>query len=234
MLKNPYLQKYHDTGFYRIDGYCMGECFHVVDQIDASGINNNGGICEIGVHHGRFYMLLNSTTELGEKSFAVDVFENQELNIDNSGNGSRFYFEDNLKNLDKHAGANTNIIAGDSTDSALDLINTIGPGTMRYVSIDGGHTVEHTLNDLKIAEKIVKNNGVVILDDIMHYCWLGVIEASVKYLSQNPTLVPFAIGYNKLWMCKLSYHKKYLELFKSSNISRNWPQKFLGYEIVTF
>jgi len=233
LLKNPYLQKYHDEGFFRIDGYCMGECFHVIDQVDASGINDRGGVCEIGVHHGKFYMMLNATTDAEDQSYAVDVFERQDLNIDSSGKGSKILFEDNLRNLDRHAGTNTRIIMGDSTDSGLDLVNAIGPGTMRYVSIDGGHTVEHAMNDLKIAEQILRNEGVVVLDDIMHYCWLGVIEASVKYLSQHPTLVPFAIGYNKLWMCKWSYHKKYLELFKASNLSRQWPQRFVGYEIVT-
>jgi hypothetical protein len=161
------------------------------------------------------------------------VFENQDLNIDNSGNGSKVLFEDNLKNLDRHAGSNTKIIMGDSTDSALNLVNTLGPGSMRYISIDGGHTAEHAINDLKIAEQLVANEGVVVLDDIMHYCWLGVIEGAVKYLSQHPTLVPFAIGQNKLWMCKWSYHKKYLELFKDSNLSRKWPQTFVGHEIVT-
>jgi hypothetical protein len=232
-LKNPHLYHYLQNGFWLIEGYCMVDTFRVIDIIDSSGINNKGGVCEIGVHHGRFYMMLNATTDSHEKSYAVDVFENQELNIDNSGKGSRVIFENNIRNLDKHQGSNTNIIVGDSTDSALDLVNRIGPGTLRYVSIDGGHTVEHTLNDLAIAEKLVRNEGVVVLDDIMHYCWLGVVEAAVKYLDKSPTLVPFAIGQNKLYMCKLSYHKKYLELFRDSYISRKWPQKICGYEIVT-
>lgn len=233
MFKNPHLQKYHDYGFYLIEGYCMAELFHAIDLIDSSGINNKGGVAEIGVHHGKFYMLLNATTDSTDRSYAIDVFENQDLNIDNSGKGSRVLFEDNLKNLDRHAGKNTTIIPGDSTDTALDLVRNIGPGTLRYVSVDGGHTVEHTLNDLNIAAQLIRNEGVVILDDIMHYCWLGVIEAAVKFLATNPTLVPFAIGHNKLYMCKLAYHKKYLELFKSSPMSRNWPQKFVGYEIAT-
>lgn len=232
-MNNPHLERYYNDGFYRVEGYCTADLFHVIDLIDSSGINSKGGIGEIGVHHGHFYMLLNAVTESTEKSYAIDVFENQELNIDNSGKGSRFLFEANLKNLDRHAGENTVIIQGDSTDSALDLVRTIGPGTLRYVSVDGGHTVEHTLNDLILAEQLVRNEGVVILDDIMHYCWIGVIEGAIKYLSRNPTLVPFAIGHNKLFLCKLPYYKKYLELFKNSSLSTNWPQRFVGHEIVT-
>jgi hypothetical protein len=233
-LNNQYLAQYLQDGFWRVDGYCMAEVFRVIDLIDSSGINNSGGVCEIGVHHGRLFMMLNQVTDSTDKSYAIDVFENQELNIDNSGRGSKEHFIDNLSNVDhKHHGANTTIITGDSTDSSLDLVNIIGAGTQRFISIDGGHTVEHVLNDLQIAEKLVRNEGVVIVDDIMHYSWLGVIQGTVKYLERHPTLIPFAIGYNKLWMCKMSYHKKYLEMFKNSPLSRNWPQTFGGYEIVT-
>jgi hypothetical protein len=72
-----------------------------------------------------------------------------------------------------------------------------------------------------------------VLDDICSNGWLGVVEGTVKYLSTHPTLVPFAVGYNKLWMCKLSYHKKYLELLNDCNFHRKWPQKFVGHDIVT-
>jgi hypothetical protein len=233
LLKNFHLQKYHDDGFFNIEGFCNVGCFNIVDLIDSSNINSQGGVCEIGVHHGKFYMLLNSVTESTELSFAVDIFDRQDLNIDKSGKGNKFLFETNLKNLDRHGGKQTEIISGDSTDSGLNLVDAIGLGTMRYVSIDGGHTVFHTLNDLKIAEKIVINEGVVVLDDICSNGWLGVVEGTVKYLSTHPTLVPFAVGYNKLWMCKLSYHKKYLELLNDCNFHRKWPQKFVGHDIVT-
>jgi hypothetical protein len=231
-LNNPKLKEYLNDGFWRVEGYCMAEVFHAVDLIDSSGKNNKGGVLEIGVHHGKFYMLLNSVTDVNERSYAVDVFENQELNIDKSGKGSKELFLDNLANVDIHKGTNTEIIHGDSTDSALDLINRIGLGTMRYISIDGGHTAEHTINDLKIANQLIRNEGVVILDDIIHYCWLGVMEGTVKFLQTSPTLVPFAIGHNKLYMCKLSYHNFYYNLFLNSNLSTK-TQKYFGYNIIT-
>jgi len=232
-LNNPKLKEYLNDGFQRVEGYCMSEVFHAVDLIDSSGKNDNGGVLEIGVHHGKFYMLLNAVTNINERSYAVDVFENQELNIDKSGRGSKELFLDNLSNVDIHRGANTEIIKGDSTDSALNLINRIGPASMRYISIDGGHTPEHTINDLKIANQLIRNEGVVILDDIIHYCWLGVMEGTVKFLQTSPTLIPFAIGHNKLYMCKLSYHNFYYNLFLNSNLSKK-TQKYFGYDIVTF
>ena len=96
---------------------------------------------------------------------------------------------------------------------------------MRYFSIDGGHTKTHTLNDLKLAEKYVSDTGIVILDDITHPHWLGVMDGLVEYLRTFPTLVPFAIGHNKLFLCKYPYHSKYLEVVEKSAF---------GIELVTF
>ena len=230
-LKNPKLKQYLDNGFWRVEGYCMVDVFRAIDLIDSSGRNNQGGVMEIGVHHGKFYMMLNAVTQSHDQSYAVDVFENQELNIDQSGRGSKELFIGNLVNVDVHQGTNTLVIQGDSTDTKLDLINKIGAGTLRYISIDGGHTPEHTINDLKLANQLICNEGVVILDDIMHHCWLGVIEGAVKFLQGSPTLVPFAIGNNKLYMCKLSYHEFYHNLFLNSGFARK-TQKFFGYPLV--
>jgi len=235
-LNNPHLQKYHDHGFYLIRGFTYPQCFKVIDFFDSTDLNTSGGIMEIGVEHGQFYMLLNCTTSSEEKSYCVDVFDQQNLNIDRSGKGSEFHFLTNLKNLDKHTTANTNIIKGDSTDKELKIVDQIGPGSMRYISIDGGHTVTHTINDLMLAEQLIKNSGIVALDDISNYSWPGVVEGAVKYLLRDPTLVPVAIGYNKLWLCKLSYHQTYLDLLVNSslidNTTANPISKFMGWNLV--
>jgi hypothetical protein len=230
-LNNPKLKQYLDNGFWRVEGYCMVDVFRAVDLIDSAGKNTQGGVMEIGVHHGKFYMMLNALTSADDQSYAVDVFENQELNIDNSGKGSKDLFVSNLANVDIHQGTNTLVIQGDSTDPKLDLINKIGAGTLRYISIDGGHTPEHTLNDLKLANQLIANEGVVILDDILHHSWLGVMEGAVKFLQSSPTLIPFAIGHNKLYMCKLSYHEFYYNLFLSSGLAIK-TQKYFGYPLV--
>ncbi len=47
-----------------------------------------GNICEIGVHHGRYMIALSLLRGVHEKSLAIDVFEDQDLNIDKSGLGT--------------------------------------------------------------------------------------------------------------------------------------------------
>jgi Methyltransferase domain len=231
MLKNRNLQNYHENGFHKIEGWCNEQVLHMVDMLDDAPINKKGGCLEIGVHHGILYILLNQVIQRGEKSYAVDVFEMQNLNIDKSGAGSLDIFKKNLEKYDVHRGANTHIIKGDSTDSALDLEGVIGRAALRFISIDGGHTVEHTISDLQLANKLIANEGIVILDDILSYHWLGVIEGFGRFISNFPTLIPVAIGANKLYLCKISVKNVYHQLFAQSP-HRTKEVTFYGHKII--
>ena len=81
------------------------------------------------------------------------------------------------------------------------------------MSIDGGHTAIHTMNDLKLASNLISNEGIVILDDILNHRWIGVLEGLVKFLQTTPTLVPVMMGHNKLYLVKLSYQNKRLSYY---------------------
>jgi hypothetical protein len=221
------LTEYQEQGFSSIKGWCDPGLFRALALFDNMPINKTGGCLEIGVHHGKFFILLNQYSTA--TSYAVDVFDDQFLNIDSSGRGSRAAFEENLKRCDLHGGQSTSIIKGDSCDSSLNLVSRIGAGTMRFISIDGGHTVEHTINDLVLSQQLINNQGVVILDDILNSHWLGVIEGVGEFLRTRPTLVPFGIGYNKLYLCKISYHADYLMQMKTSG-DYTKTVKFYGWD----
>lgn len=230
-MRNENLRTYFENGFQQVEGWCSDALFQTIDLLHAVEINKAGGCLEIGVHHGKFYILLNQVIGAREKSYAVDVFDAQNLNIDGSGLGSLQAFKANLLAHDAHRGANTTIIAGDSTDPGLRLEATIGPGALRFISIDGGHTVEHTVSDLALACRLIRNEGVVILDDILNPHWPGVIEGACRYFATFPTLVPFALGHNKLYLAKLSFQKHYFGLFSQSPL-RTKLVRFFGHDIV--
>jgi hypothetical protein len=231
MRDQQYLNDYKNRGFDNVEGWCSKFLFEIVGMLDDAEINKEGGCLEIGVHHGKFYILLNSVIERRFDSYAVDVFEKQSLNIDGSGRGSLQLFKDNLIKYDRHGGANTNIVAADSTDVKSKKLFDDRAGYFRFVSIDGGHTTEHTISDLQFACGLASNEGVVILDDVLNYHWLGVIEGCMIYLSQKPALVPFAIGHNKLFLAKISYRSFYRDLFGASTL-RSKLVDFMGHSIV--
>lgn len=189
-----------------------------------------GGVAEIGVHHGKFFLLLNSTTFENEQSYAIDVFERQELNIDQSGSGNLQVFERNLRNFDAHYGKNVMVLSEDSTDPAL--VAKIQK-RVRFFSVDGGHTAEHTISDLIFAQKSIIPQGVVILDDILNSHWLGVIEGAIRYLLTKPTLIPFAIGYNKLLLANISYATRYYKLMAASSLCVKADVEFCGHKVIS-
>lgn len=225
------LNKYMSEGFKQVEGWCSPGLAALCELIDrhqaARGVI--GGVAEIGVHHGLFYMLLNSLCDAGQKSYAIDIFEEQDLNIDSSGKGAKEIFLSNLRTHDRYGGENTQIVAGDSTAIRLhDVISS----PVRFFSIDGGHTAEHTISDLNAVNDILHPEGVVILDDILNHHWLGVIEGVAEFLGRKPTLLPFAIGHNKLFMARLSHVDRYAELFRSSPYATKHNVKFFGRYIV--
>jgi hypothetical protein len=201
-----YLQRYMDTGFSQVQGWCSDTLASLIATIDTHQKSRgvHGGMAEIGVHHGKLF-------------------------IDNSGSGSLAIFKDNLQAYDRHQGANVSIISADSVTANLsELIDQ----PVRLFSIDGGHTAEHTISDLKKAQLRLHPEGVIVLDDILNYHWLGVIEGTITFLRTQPTLVPVAIGLNKLFLVNLSFAEKYRELFRGHAMMTKYPVKFCGHDVV--
>lgn len=207
-----------------IEGWCNPEMDKMLAHLDAH-VHPSGGAYEIGVHHGKMFIMLNKYIRKEYQSYAVDVFEDQSLNVDRSGKGDYHIFRENLEK----AGLNENVIIV-RTDS-LDPGHTPLPYGARYFSVDGGHTAIHVLNDLRIAEKVLHNHGIVFVDDFINVGWLGVVEGTCRYL-QSGTLVPFCAGFNKLMLCRLGFHAKYLALMKEYP-SRNRVRRFFGHDVVS-
>ena len=230
---NKNIEKYMKEGFDNVEGWCDPKVAEIIDMFDSLSLNKEGGACEIGIHHGKLFLLLNQTIEEKYKSYAVDVFDFQHLNIDNSGEGRKDMFIKNVVNYDRHGGKNIVVIEGDSTDPKNFLKDSVPNGSFRFMSVDGGHTVEHTINDLKISSEMINNEGIVIVDDITNHWWMSVVEGVCKYLLTYPTLIPIAVGQNKLYMCKLSWHDYYYNQLNMSRF-RTKETKFFGHKLISF
>jgi hypothetical protein len=158
-----------------------------------------GAVGEIGVHLGRLFILLLLTTASDEGNFAIDVFEEQQLNVDRSGRGDRKLF---LENVRRWAGdaRRVSIIARSSLDVRREDI--VGQcGEVRLASIDGGHTRECTINDLRLIESVLTEHGIVIVDDYFNSDWPDVSAGTAEYLlNQKSKLRPFAISPGKVYL----------------------------------
>jgi hypothetical protein len=231
---HTWLDQYRNNN--TVEGWVNDHAFGFLDVI-YDALNSldrpvRGGVLEIGVHHGKFFIALNALVEDDNAtSLALDLFENQDLNIDFSGRGNREHFEANLAKFDRHSGKNVVIHSADSTAaSAADLLSKAG-NLFKVISVDGGHTAELTIADIMLANAVMHPQGFVIVDDILNSHWLGVIDGVAVYLRSRPTLWPLAIGFNKLIMCRMSMYPAYFKFFKQRYIDAKITA-LCGYNII--
>ena len=190
---------YAHNKFKEIKGFLNRQSAIIISSLSKiqNEIGVTGGIGEIGVHHGRLFMLLHLMLNKGERSFCVDVFEKQDLNIDSSGRGS---YEKFNKNIQEYGNPELVDIFSNSSLNLLpnDIISKVGK--VRILSIDGGHTPEVVDNDFHLGESVLAEGGIIILDDYFNPAWPGVSEGTNKYFLKNKTeLIPFAYSSNKLF-----------------------------------
>lgn len=174
-----------------------------------------GAVAEIGVHHGKLFFVLYLTTKPDESALAIDVFGAQHLNIDKSGCGNKAVF---LKHASRWSPGldGLKIVEGSSLDlSPAQVLGAVG--RVRLFSIDGSHTEVATTNDLRLADAVLTDDGVVIVDDCFNEFWPEVSTALFKFLmSGDSTLTPFAITPGKILLARQAAVARYSEWIASA------------------
>ncbi|HET6153837.1 MAG TPA: class I SAM-dependent methyltransferase [Marmoricola sp.] len=202
------VQVYRRVGHRLVTGFLETEVLDVLAAVDAAQAARGvtGSVAEVGVHHGKLFLGLHLLRRAGEFSVAVDLFGEQELNIDGSGNGDLAKFRANVALWADDEGLV--IHQGDSTGlSATELRALAGVG-IRMFSVDGGHTAAVVHSDMVLAEATLVPGGVVIADDVFNQQWPGVAVGTLRYL-ETGALVPFAIGFNKVLFTHPDYAADY-------------------------
>jgi hypothetical protein len=208
---------YVRRGRRRVRGYLDSFNARVVDLLLQHQLREGvaGSLGEIGVHHGQLFLvgLLNSRAD--ERTFAVDVFDRQDLNIDGSGRGDETAFRANIA---RHAGdmEAVEVFSQSSLDlSAPELERRCGRA--RFVSVDAGHTEECTVNDLRLAEAILVPGGFVMIDDCFNQSWPGVATGFARYaVTENRRLHPFLVTPNKVFLTDSGSASGYLAAMRAS------------------
>jgi hypothetical protein len=201
-MKNDHAREYARRGLKGVEGWltptaasCIADLAEVQQR---QGIR--GGACEIGVHHGRLFILLHKLLREDERSLAVDLFEQQSDNIDGSGCGDRARFMRNLKIHGIDPGR-VEVLAENSLQLTSDRVRQ-SIGAPRIFSIDGGHTAAITFSDLAVASSSVCDDGLVILDDFLDPGWLGVTEGAFRFMLERGGLDPIAFVSNKMFFSR--------------------------------
>jgi hypothetical protein len=184
----------------KIEGWLAPTAANITIEIATSIAVKGRPVCEIGVHHGKFAILLGILNR--SRVVGFDLFERQAENEDDSGAGHLQIF---LQNAALHALRLEDVVAVSINSLELTpqmVIDCCGSKPILF-SVDGGHTEELTLNDLRIAADAVADDGVVMLDDVLHSGFPGVASGLFAFAAERPNaLHPFCIGGGKLFLAK--------------------------------
>jgi SAM-dependent methyltransferase len=227
------LKAYVQGGMQTVEGWGIDDdLVRLFLALDAGQLEEGitGNLLEIGVHHGRTFILLALMARTGEFSFAIDLFEQQARNLDRSGRGDSTAFATNMR---RHApGVPYEVVVGDSL--FLDF-ESAGITRLRFVHVDGAHYVDAVVSDLVKVQQRVVPGGIVVVDDFLHSGFPGVGEGCHRYLlyATPRLLVPFAIGKNKLFLTTHSHRETWFSLLSSGFLApAGRPVQLHGFDAV--
>jgi hypothetical protein len=149
--------------------------------------NIDGNLMEVGVMFGRFVLLLAQLTQKDEKCLAIDLFDNQNENVDHSGESSLGKFKLNMSIiLTDSALQRMKIVEINSLALTADDLMRFGDGNkFRIISVDGGHTCVNVVHDLELSAAVLVDGGCIIVDDAWHTGWRGVNQGLRLFLDRH-------------------------------------------------
>jgi hypothetical protein len=170
--------------------------------------NIAGNLCEIGVHHGKLFLMLALARGAGERAVAVDLFEDDEINAGSRHAGRDRALFEHAKRLGVALSQQETFKTSSLEIGAPDILARTG-GPIRFFSVDGGHLYRHVANDLVLAEKTLSENGVIAVDDFFNPGWMDVTFATYDFLRDRDNIVPFAVTSKKLYLAPVSVAETY-------------------------
>jgi hypothetical protein len=198
---SPALQKYLRSRIYSVNGYLKSLDARLIVALAAWQTTNKilGNLAEIGVHHGKLFFLLALSRQSGEKSLAIDLFEDDEMNAATRFGGRSRAFSTHAANLNVTF-ESTEVLKADSlTLTSDDIMRRVG--RVRIFSVDGGHLYHHVAHDLPLAFSTLTPGGVIVVDDFCNPEWPDVTSATYDFVrTQQGKIVPAILTRNKLYL----------------------------------
>lgn len=161
----------------------------------------SGGVAEIGVHHGRSFIILALGRVADERCLAIDVFEDDVENSTTRHRRRASAFARNCRDNAVRLADHEILKANSTTLTERDILRRVGPP--RFFSIDGGHEYRLVSHDLVLAERCASPDAVIVADDFFNPRWPDVTRAVQDWLARpSHDFVPFALTHQKLYLCR--------------------------------
>ncbi|NKJ34430.1 MULTISPECIES: class I SAM-dependent methyltransferase [Rhizobium] len=166
----------------------------------------DGGIAEIGIYFGRSYFLLKKIAGPDASVLGIDLFD-----IGDTADGISEQYRLFLENGDR-LGLPVDeelLVVGDSADvSPSDIVDKVG--SVRFFSVDGGHSLSNLVSDSSLAKDTLADHGVIIFDDTFNPAWPEVTVGVADFLRENDEIFSaFCMTKYKTYVCRREFHDLY-------------------------
>lgn len=85
----------------------------------------------------------------------------------------------------------------------------------RFVHIDGDHGTWGVQTDLDLADRVLRQDGVVVLDDFFSESFVGVTWGAMSWLARNPGRFEMVlVGFNKAYLVRPRAARRTLEFIR--------------------
>lgn len=173
--------------FNSIDGWCNQEQFYSLELVLSfiDSIHLTGDIIELGVFTGKSsgifanYINDNETLKLVDMNMQYDVVKN------------------NIKKL------SDNIPKIEYYNDMTWCVSNFEKDSAKFIHIDAGHSYNNCWNDLNMCLPLLKNNGIIAVDDFFMDIYPQVTEATYNFVSDPKNEVKlFLYAGHKAYICK--------------------------------
>lgn len=158
----------------------------------------HGGACEIGVYHGKLFVLLCLLLRSDERALGIDLFDLEP--DDKYGANIRARLQHNLQRFRIDNDRAPQLTGNSLAMNAQTVIDAVG--MVRIFSVDGGHSADEAAHDLSIAAGSLTEGGIVIVDDYFNNEWPAVAEGVCRFMADDDRLEPVAIAGNRFFFAR--------------------------------
>ena len=227
-LRNKYLD---GGGWQKIDGWLYLKALRLTDFLDKCQdiAEIKGNIGEIVLYFGNYFIFLYLITRNNENIVGIDLFEFSEWEKNFYRNITNWHYLEKEPIIIKRNSLQV------ETKELIEKAN----GPYRMFSVDGGHSTDVALHDLRLANEVLVDGGIIMLDDYFDPKFPGVSEAVCRFFllhSGEVRVAPFLITGNKLFLATTNYAQLYRKAIDDA-IDRAreevWDAEVFGSKVIT-
>lgn len=219
------LDAYLDQGYESVTGmssrFAATICGHLLRRQTEMGIR--GSVAEIGAFEGRFLIAMGLALAPGEHAYGFDLFTWPD-------DGVLDRFLANAARWGLTADRFTARPFDTGTLSPDEFAGLTGRQPLRFVHVDGDHSLEALSHDLTLAAACLHPQGLICLDDMLHPGYPFLVVAVHAFLTANPQLCLMCVidredivAAPKFLICR----RDAVSLYETDLMSRFAPQHFI-------